>query len=148
MLEVKDFENAPVILSYRDKRAFLDGLASFVYSFFVKWLFPVITKGKIRDLQNGLKLFSPDFLKSYFRNHLIVDISFSFDNDLILYAICNKFSIEQFQIKWTERKHGSRNFTNVYTTMKTVLRKRFKKNLQSYQFLNKKYMIDEDRRNI
>ena len=81
MLQVENFEAIPVLLSYRNQRAFLDGLASFGYSLFVKALFPIINKAKIKDLQNGFKCFSPDFLDSFYKNTVIVDLSFAFDMD-------------------------------------------------------------------
>ncbi|MDL2218438.1 hypothetical protein LJC27_07235 [Christensenellaceae bacterium OttesenSCG-928-M15] len=125
--------NIPVNIAVRKNRAKKDRACSLLYMFFVKLLFPKLSP--ITDLQAGFKFFSAAFLADYFSNHEIRDVGFSFDMDLILYALEHEYPIRQFLAEWRENEeYTSRTFKNTANAVYMVFKKRFTKNGPLYRF--------------
>jgi hypothetical protein len=126
--------SADIHIGIRADRASIDKVKHTLFSLFVKMLFLEIMK--VNDLFACFKFFKPAFINDYFNRQVITDITQMFEIDLLIFAIKNGYTINQYKVGWEEIPGTGRSFKNIVRMFTAVLGKRFlnRKNAPVYQF--------------
>lgn len=115
--------SADVYIAIRRDRAPIDKLKHILFSFFVKMLFPRLSR--ISDLFACFKFFTPVFINDYLNRKIINDVTPMFEIDILIFALKNGYKISQYKVNWEDLPGTGRTFKNIVRMFKAVIRKRF-----------------------
>lgn len=77
----------------------------------VRWAINFFFSSDLKDIMTGMRAFSYDFVKSF----PITSKEFEIETEMSVFALINKFSIEEIPIEYRDRQEGSESKLNTYS---------------------------------